>query len=140
MQDLFTKQLIFEIEFWKRILDAMENEIVFMKGRMSQILKEYPDNSLLNAIEQYLNSLLVQDKLIQIFRNDLEKQSVQLKKMDKDTKQLKDKLKQHKKFRKEIETTRLQFEKMSAEFYAFFCEKFFDKANSTEGFTSSIIH
>jgi len=135
MNDIYLKQLIFEIESWKRTMDFIENEIVFMKGRMSQILREYPDNSLLNAIEQYQNWLLVQDKMIQIFRNDLEKQIQAVKSLVKDTNLLMETLKRQKKFRVEIETAHSQFEKMRGDFYLFFCERFYEKMLQNAAFS-----
>ena len=127
MNDIYLKQLIFEIESWKRTMDFMENEIVFMKARMSQILREYPDDSLLNSIEQYLNKLLVQDKMIQIFRNDMNKHTLGIKASVQEQKLLKDNLKNQKKLRKDIETAHAQFEKMRSDFYLFFCQQFYEK-------------
>lgn len=127
MNDIYLKQLIFEIESWKRTIDFIENEIIFMKGRMSQILREYPDDSLLNSIEQFQNKLLVQDKMIQIFRIDLGNQIQAVKNLLNDTNFLMETLKRQKKFRSEIETAHSQFEKMRDEFYLFFCERFYKK-------------
>jgi hypothetical protein len=119
-----TKQLVFEIESWKRIFDFMENETVSMKGQLGQILKEYPGDDLLNQIEQFQNQFLTQDKLISIFRNDLEKQSEVIRSVKIEDSHPSENINKQQKLRKEIHIAFKQFEEMKSSFYHFFCERF----------------
>ncbi len=128
MKNKYINQLAFEVESWKRIFDFMENETVFMKGRMSQILRELSDTDLLNHIEVFQNQFLTQDKVIRIFRNDIDKQSQSLLTDEISPSVILEKLNRQKKLRKEISLADKEFDRLKMNFYEFFCE------NLTEDF------
>ena len=105
----------------------MENETVSMKGQLGLIVKEYPGDDLLNPIEQFQNQFLTQDKMIRIFRNDLEKQGEIIRSSKYENCPPAENIDRQQKLRKEINIAFRQFEEMKSSFYLFFCERFSQK-------------
>jgi hypothetical protein len=103
----------------------MQTENIFMKYRLAQIVKEDLGESVPEEIESFQNQFIMQDKLIDFFRNDLVKYIDQLrKKHNDDLTQQKDLLKKQRRFRKEIEIAELKFSKMRMDYNSFFCNQF----------------
>jgi hypothetical protein len=74
MKNIFYFQLLFELDTWKRIFESMQNENNFLKQRLTQIIKIIPGKKEIINIEYFQNLLVTQDRVIAIFRNDIEKQ------------------------------------------------------------------
>lgn len=65
------KQLQHESETWMRLLDFMMSENIHLKNRLSEILKEQFDEKLLSGVENFQNTFLKQDQLIELLRNEV---------------------------------------------------------------------
>jgi len=65
------KQLQHESETWMRLLDFMMSENIHLKNRLSEILKEQFDEKLLSGVEDFQNTFLKEDQLIELLRNEV---------------------------------------------------------------------
>lgn len=65
------KQLRYEKDTLKRLLDFMLDENVHMKNRLSEVLQEKFDKNLLKGIEVFQSSFIKEDELIGLLRNDV---------------------------------------------------------------------
>ncbi|MEO9031649.1 MAG: hypothetical protein ABI285_00290 [Ginsengibacter sp.] len=65
------KQIQFESNTWKRLLDFFREENVYFKNRLSDILKESFDRNLLDALENFQNRFIIQDELNGALRNEI---------------------------------------------------------------------
>jgi predicted RNase H-like nuclease (RuvC/YqgF family) len=70
MPELKIKQIQHEIDTWKRLLSFMQEENVYLKNRLSEVLKDRFDNSLLEEVDDYQSSFIKADELITFFRNE----------------------------------------------------------------------
>jgi hypothetical protein len=71
LPELKLKQLQHESETWKRLLDFMMNENIHLKNRLSEILKDKFDEKLLAQVEDFQNTFLKEDQLIELLRNEV---------------------------------------------------------------------
>jgi hypothetical protein len=71
MPELKLKQLQYESDTWKRLLGFMTEENIHLKNRLSEILKEKFDNSLLEEVEIFQNRFVREDELIGLLREDI---------------------------------------------------------------------
>lgn len=124
MNELSIKQFWFEFETWRRLLENIQNENIFLKNRLAQIIKEEATNELLDDIEHYHNTLLIEDSNIALLRNDVASQENWLRReVFEENATIKEIMKSHKKLRKEIELFEQKFNKLKFEFNTFFSEK-----------------
>ncbi len=65
------KQLQHESDSWKRQLAFMTEENIFLKNRISEILKNGTDSETLAEIENFHTSFINEDELIGLLRNDI---------------------------------------------------------------------
>ena len=70
MPELKLKQLQYERDTLKRLLDFMIDENVHMKNRLSEVLQDKFDKNLLKGIEFFQSTFLKEDELIGLLRND----------------------------------------------------------------------
>ena len=70
MPELKLKQLQYERDTLKRLLDFMIDENVHMKNRLSEVLQDKFDKNLLKRIEFFQSTFLKEDELIGLLRND----------------------------------------------------------------------
>ncbi|MDN3655266.1 hypothetical protein QWZ08_06510 [Ferruginibacter paludis] len=70
MTDKF-KQVQFEQDTWKRLLGFMMDENIHLKNRIAEILKDNPDRSLLDDVENFQSRFIMEDEMISILRNDI---------------------------------------------------------------------
>jgi len=54
-----------------RLLDFMMSENIHLKNRLSEILKEQFDEKLLSGVEDFQNTFLKEDQLIELLRNEV---------------------------------------------------------------------
>lgn len=119
------KQFLYEADSWQRLFEYMQTENIFMKYRLAQIVKEDLGESVPEEIESFQNQFIMQDKLIDFFRNDLVKYIDQLrKKQNDDLTRHRDLLIKQRRLRKEIEIAELKFSKMRMDYNSFFCNQF----------------
>ncbi|MBU3714582.1 MAG: hypothetical protein FGM46_06490 [Ferruginibacter sp.] len=124
MNEYSIKQFWFEFETWRRLLENIQNENIYLKNRLAQIIKEESTNELLDDIEHYHNILLTEDSNIALLRNDVASQESWIRReVFEENATIKEILKTHKKLRKEIELFEQKFNKLKFEFNAFFSEK-----------------
>jgi hypothetical protein len=124
MNEYSIKQFWFEFETWRRLLENIQNENVYLKNRLAQIIKEEATNELLDDIEHYHNILLIEDSNIALLRNDVASQENWLRReVFEENATIKEIMKSHKKLRKEIELFEQKFNKLKFEFNTFFSEK-----------------
>ena len=71
MPEFKLKQLQYESDTWKRLLDFMMDENIHLKNRLSEILKDQFDKNLLEEVERFQSSFIKEDQLISILRNDI---------------------------------------------------------------------
>jgi hypothetical protein len=125
MKNKISKQLLYEAETWKRTISFMQAEFVFMKNRIAQILRDMPNNYMLESIEQYQHLFIEMEKSIYLFKIDINDQIELIKKNHElNFSQLNEKLKKQKKLRAEIRLAEKLFNKMKFEFNQSFATKF----------------
>ena len=124
MTDLKLKQFKHEIESWKRSLGFMMEENVYLKNRLSDLLKENFRTNLLEEAENYQTYFLNEDKLIGLLRNEiaeLEKLLIrQAFENEKFEKEIEKKIKQ---LRKSITDIGTQFGKLKSKFNTYMSEQ-----------------
>ncbi|HJS53526.1 MAG TPA: hypothetical protein VJ765_03250 [Chitinophagaceae bacterium] len=69
--DFKIKQLKYECDTWKRQLCFMLEENVWLKTRLSEILKDRIDNNLLDQIEHFQSRFIREDDVIGLLRNEI---------------------------------------------------------------------
>ena len=70
MPELKLKQLQYERDTLKRLLEFRRDENVHMKNRLSEVLQDKFDKNLLKGIEFFQSTFLKEDELIGLLRND----------------------------------------------------------------------
>ena len=124
MKNTINKQLLYEAETWKRWLDFMKTELVFMNNRLIQLLKENADVNLLEDIEHYQNVFIETDKTLDLFRYDVGRQIELVRKNHEiSITKLYEKLSNQKKLRKEIGMAEKLFIKIKLAFNLSFTDK-----------------
>ncbi len=120
MPNLKIKQLQYEINSWKRLLDYLTEENIQMKNRLSEILKDKFDIYLLEEVDGFQTRFIRKDNLIMLLRNevtDLEK--IPVAEICKDEKILKKMAIKIKRLQRNINNTEKQFGKLKFDFHKF---------------------
>ena len=73
MQELMLPQLKYEIESCKRLLSFVSDENVHLKNRLSEVVRDTFNKSMLAGLENYLSKFVAQDELINLLKNDIAK-------------------------------------------------------------------
>lgn len=71
MDDARINQLVIEINTWKRYLNFFREENVCLKNRLSDILKNGFDRSLLEHLEDFQSKFITHDDVITLLKNDI---------------------------------------------------------------------
>jgi regulator of replication initiation timing len=71
MPELKLKQLQYESDTWKRVLGFMMEENIYLKNRLSEILKDKFDKNLLEQVEGFQSSFVKEDEMIGLLRNEV---------------------------------------------------------------------
>jgi regulator of replication initiation timing len=69
--ELKIKQLQYEINSWKRLLDFIMEENIHLKNRLSEILKDRFDKYLLEEVDGFQTRFIRKDNLIALLRNEI---------------------------------------------------------------------
>ena len=72
------KQLHYEIDTWKRTLEFVTIENIFMKNRLAEVLKDKFNTDLLEKFEHFQNRFIKLDDLVGFLRNDVAEFDMQL--------------------------------------------------------------
>lgn len=71
MPPLILKQLQYETDTWKRLLDFMMEENINLKIRLSEIIKERFTQHALEELEDFQSNFIKEDELISLLRNEV---------------------------------------------------------------------
>ncbi len=123
MPELNLKQLQYEIDTWKRVLGFLMDENNHLKNRLSEVLKNNFDQSLLEEVESFQSSFIKEDELIGLLRNDVaEVDKLQVQEIFEDGKISKDIDRRLKKLRNNINIAGKQFNKLKSGFNSYLSE------------------
>lgn len=119
MKPKFKKQIEYEIDSWKRFIFFIQEENMLMKKRLAEIIRNEGENKLLEFIEYYQNTLIIEDNVSALCRKDImtHENNIEINKQG-----VKQFFLEHKKLRKEIELIERFFNKLKFEFNTFFSE------------------
>ena len=123
MPELKLKQLQYENETWKRLLGFMKDENVYLKTRLSELLKDNFDKNLLEEVENFQSRFIKEDELIGLLRNDAaELDRLLEREIFEDGQILNQVEKQLKKLRRNIKIAQKQFARLKLEFNNYLSE------------------
>jgi hypothetical protein len=71
MPPLILKQLQYETDTWKRLLDFMMEENINLKTRLSDIIKEKFNKNALEELDDFQSNFIKEDELISLLRNEV---------------------------------------------------------------------
>lgn len=71
LPELSLKQLRYEINTWKRLLDFTMEENIRFKNRLSEILEYRFNTALLEDVEKFQNRFIQQDEIISLLSNEI---------------------------------------------------------------------
>lgn len=66
------EQLQIEIETWKRFIDFFREENIHLKNRLSNILKNRFDTTLLEQMDNFQSKFIMHDELIVFLKKDIQ--------------------------------------------------------------------
>lgn len=123
MSELKLKQLQYETETWKRLLSFLREENIHLKYRLSEVLKNEFDKSLLEQMECFQNSFIKEDDLIGLLRNGVaELDSLLVWEVFENRKSGKDIHKKLVTLRNNIDTAEKYFARLKLEFISYLSE------------------
>jgi len=123
MPGLKLKQLQYESETWKRLLGFTMEENIHLKNRLSEILRENFDKSLLEDIEVFQTRFLKADEMIMLLRNDIgEFDNLLNREIVEDGAIMKQVSNELRRIRKNIRTTEEELGKLKSEFNSYLAE------------------
>ncbi len=124
MSILKIQQFDYEIESWKRSLEFMKLENVFLKTRLAHITSDDSSKDLLELTEFFHLLFVNEDETIAMLRNDVMKLSEKLKKDFLEEQSIGIYiLHLQRKLRLDIETEERRFNKLKFEFNDYFAER-----------------
>lgn len=71
MTELKLMQLRHEINTWKRMLGFMQEENIHLKNRLSDVLKDRFDKSLLDGVEGFQTNFIKEDEVISYLKKEV---------------------------------------------------------------------
>jgi hypothetical protein len=117
------QQFRYETDTWKRLLEFIQAENVFLKTRLAQIIKEGIDQEMLEEFEYFQNYFIAEDHAINRLRQNVAKQeNILNREIFEDGTVIRETLMQRKELRKEVEQSEGRFNKLKFEFNAFLSE------------------
>ena len=120
MTYLKKKQLQYEINNLKRLLDFMTDENVHLKNRIAEILSDRFDTYLLEDVDSFQSSILREDNLIALLRNEItEVDSLLSRETNKDAGLLKRTEVKLKRLHRNMQNAEKQFGKLKLQFHRF---------------------
>jgi predicted nucleic acid-binding Zn-ribbon protein len=123
MPDLKLKQLQYESDTWKRLLAFMMDENVHLKNRLSEVLKNGSDTTLLGEMENFQNNFVREDELIRLLRKDIaEVDKLLVREVFEDGKIIKHLNKKMKTLRSNITQVEKKFGQLKSYFHSYLSE------------------
>lgn len=118
------KQLQHETGSWKRVLEFLTDENILLKNRLSEMLKDGLDKTLLNEMENFQSNFINGDVLIGVLRNDVAELDKALGNFDALSEKQRIEIQTRlNKVRNNISTAEKQLRKLTIDFNKFFSEK-----------------
>lgn len=118
-------QLQYESEGWKRMLAFMLGENVYIKNRISEILRNNFDQSLLEQVDSFQNKVIKVDDLIRILRDEIADFDKLIIQDTSDTRALlKEKANRIKGIRNNVNYLEMLSKKIKSEFNSYLSENF----------------
>lgn len=65
------QQMLHELDTWHRTLNYIQQENIHLKNRLSEIIKNGMDDTLLEQVEYFQNQFLNKDAIITLLRQDI---------------------------------------------------------------------
>jgi hypothetical protein len=116
-------QYKYENDTWKRLLEFIQSENVFLKNRLAQVASEEIDSDMLEEAEYFQNNFVEEDSNIAALRNYVaEQDSLLRREVFEDGAILRDVVRRQKKLRKQAEQAEQRFNKLKFEFNNFLSE------------------
>ena len=123
MPELKLKQLKYESDTWKRLLDFMIDENIQLKNRLSEVLKYQFDKNLLDDVERFQSHFLKEDQLIGLIRNDIaELDALLIENLLDDGIKMQNVDLKLKRLRNNIKNAEMQFSNLKLDFYNYLSE------------------
>ena len=123
MPELKLKQLKFESDTWKRLLDFMMDENIQLKNRLSEVLKDQFDKNLLDDVERFQSHFIKEDQLIGLMRNDIaELDALLIENLLDDEMSMQNVHLKLKRLRNNIKNAEMQFSNLKLDFYNYLSE------------------
>lgn len=117
------KQAHKETKQWKSVLGFLEQENIFQKNKLAEILKRFgaKNGNLLEIAEQYQSQFLQQDEALRFIWNDLAEleRSIEEESLNNDNEAMKINNRKEK-LRKEIDSLQMHFDQLKSHFLHFF--------------------
>lgn len=117
------RQIRYETDTWKRLLNFMIDENVRLKNRISEILDDKFNKQMLEQIEIFHSNFLKEDELIGLLRNDVAELEKLLHKEVYEEEVIIEIEKKIRKLRNNITTADRQFSNLKLEFNNYLFEK-----------------
>lgn len=120
MSYLKNKQLQFEVNNLKRLMDFIIDENIHLKNRISEILSDRFDTYLLEEVDDFQSRLIKEDHLIELLRNEItEVDSLLVNDLNKDPDQMKKIELRLKRLHRNMRIVEKQYAKLKTAFYRF---------------------
>jgi hypothetical protein len=117
------QQFKHENETWKRLLEFIQVENVFLKTRLAKIMKEDTGNQLLEQAEYFQNQFISEDEVIALLRKEVaDQEDLLTREVFEDGAIIKSVIRGQKKLQKEIEIVEQKFNKLKFEFNNYLSE------------------
>ena len=123
MPELKLKQLKYESDTWKRLLDFMMDENIQLKNRLSEVLKDQFDKNLLDDVERFQSHFIKEDQLIGLMRNDIaELDALLIENLLDEEMSMQNVDLKLKRLRNNIKNAEMQFSNLKLDFYNYLSE------------------
>lgn len=117
-------QLMHEADTWKRLLEFIKGENVYLKNRLAEVTREVTDPAWLEQAEYFQNHFLSEDSAVSLLRRDVsDLESWLRREVIEDGAIIKEVRKKHKKLRADIELTEQRFSRLKSEFNHYLSDK-----------------
>lgn len=123
MPEIILKQLQYESDAWKRLLIFIKEENVFLKNRLSDVLKDHYNDQMLLEIEYYQENFIKEDEWVMLLRNEVaEFDKLLMREIFEDGKVEKEIIRRLQKLRNNIAIAEKQFASLKSSFTGFLSE------------------
>lgn len=105
------QQMRHELETWHRTLNYIQQENIYLKNRLADLIKNGMDDALLEQVEYFQNQFLNKDAVIALLRRDIAREN----QLDGELAEIKNHPK-HNKLRKDMEMMEQEFNRLKFDF------------------------